>query len=102
MFDKQLSVIKRYQHLAGIAGSIGFLVGIIIPSIGLLTRSWRCPFGSGILQTIGFLAITGFVSALIIGNFVALLLIALVKIKHLNWKPQEKKGKSHGNRDIRT
>lgn len=79
MLEIRPSGLKRYQNIAGTVGFIGFLLGTLIPGIGILTHLWQCPFGNGILQTVGFLAITGFGSAIIFGNLAAILLLGILK-----------------------
>ncbi len=72
--------MKKYQNIAGIAGIIGLILGITIPSIGMLLYNWNCPFGNGILQRIGFLVVSGFGSAVVIGNLVGILLIGILRL----------------------
>ena len=96
MFEIRRSEIKKHQELAGIAGGIGFLLGIIIPGVGLLTHAWRCPFGTGSLQAIGFLTITGFGGAIVLGNLVAFLLVGIAKYQ-LSRKAHRKQGDTDGN-----
>ena len=102
MFEIHLPLLKKYQTIAGIAGCIGFVLGTVIPGIGFLTLSWHCPFGNGIFQIICFLAITGFISAIIIGNLVAFLLIRIAKYRQVSRKKQRNEGDFDGNRDIRS
>jgi hypothetical protein len=97
MFEFHPSGLKKYQNIAGIAGGIGFIVGTVIPGIGILTDNWRSPFGEGILQIVGFLAITGFGSAIVLGNLVAFLLIGIVKYQHSSRKSSHREGDSDGN-----
>lgn len=101
MFEIHLPLLKKYQNIAGIAGGIGFVLGTVIPGIGLLTLGWTNPIGNGIFQTICFLAITGFFSAIIIGNLAALILIKIAKSRHTSQKAY-KEGDSDGNRDTRS
>ena len=72
--------MKKYQNIAGIAGIIGLILGITIPSIAMLLYNWNCPFGDGILQKIGFLVVSGFVTAVIFGNLVGILLIGILRL----------------------
>ena len=81
MFEVQLPALKKFQNVASIAAGIGFILGTLIPAVALLVFGWRCPFGDGILRTGGFLAITGFGSALVFGNIVGLLLIGFAKYR---------------------
>ena len=97
MFEFHPSGLKRYQNIAGIAGGIGFILGTVIPGIAILTNSWHCPFGKGIFQTLGFLAITGFSSAIVLGNLVAFLLIGIAKYQHASRKSSCREGDSNGN-----
>ena len=97
MFEFYPSELKKYQNIAGIAGGIGFILGTVIPGIAILTHSWHCPFGEGIFQTVGFLAITGFVSAIVLGNLVAFLLIGIAKYQHSSRKSSRREGDSNGN-----
>lgn len=83
MFEIQPPFLKKYQNIAGIAGCIGFVLGTVIPGIGIFTHSWHCPFGSGILRIGGFLIISGFGSAIVLGNLVALLLIGFTKYRQM-------------------
>ena len=97
MFESQLSGVKKYQNIAGIAGGIGFVFGTVIPCIGMLKYGWDCPFGDGIFQTVGFLAIAGFGSAIILGNLVAFLLIGIAKYQHSSRQSSRREGDSDGN-----
>lgn len=97
MFKVHPSGLKKHQNIAGIAGGIGFMLGTVIPCIGILTNRWHCPFGDGIFHIIGFLAITGFGTAIVLGNFVAFLLIGIAKYQHSLRKPSRREGDSDGN-----
>ncbi|MCY4402307.1 MAG: hypothetical protein OXD54_06990 [Candidatus Poribacteria bacterium] len=101
MFQIHLPQLKKYQNIAGIAGCIGFMLGIGIPGIGFLTLGWSNPFGNGTIQIICFLALTGVITAIIIGNLAALLLIRIAKSRHIAQKTY-KEGASNGNRDIQS
>ena len=81
MFEVQLPALKKFQNVAGTAAGIGFLLGLLIPAVGIFILHWHCPFGDGILQISGFLAVTGLGSAIVSGNLVALFLIGIAKIK---------------------
>lgn len=81
MFEAQTSGYKRYQKIAGIVGFIGFILGSVISGVGILLQIWNCPFGNGILQTIGFLFLIGLGSAVVLGNLVAIILIAFAKLR---------------------
>ncbi len=100
MFEIHLPLLRKYQNIAGIAGCIGFVIGIVIPGIGFLALGWHCPFGNGIFQIIGFIAITGFLSAIIIGNLVAFLLVRRAKYRQESLKERQNEGDLDGNRDI--
>ena len=81
MFESQPSGSKRYQNVAGIVGCIGFVLGMVISGVGILFEIWNCPFGNGILQTLGFLLLIGFGSAVVLGNVVAIILILFAKLR---------------------
>ncbi len=97
MFEFHSSGLKKYQNIAGIAGGIGFIFGMTIPGIAIFTNSWHCPFGDGIFQTLGFLVITGVISAIVVGNLVAFLLIRIAKSQQGSRKTSRRKGDSDGN-----
>ncbi len=97
MFEIHLPSLKRYQNIAGIAGGIGFCLGIIIPGIGILVWNWQCPFGNGILQTVSFLALTGLISAMVLGNLAAFILVRIAKFRHSSQKTPKKTGDIDGN-----
>ncbi|MDE0088808.1 MAG: hypothetical protein OXU23_24020 [Candidatus Poribacteria bacterium] len=83
MFEIHPPLLKKYQNIAGIAGCIGFILGTVIPGICFLMLGWHCPFGSGILRIGVFLIISGFASAIVLGNLVALLLIGSSKYRQI-------------------
>ncbi len=97
MFEIHLPLLKRYQSIAGIAGGIGFCLGIVIPGIGILAWNWQCPFGSGIFHTLGFLALTGLISAIVLGNLAAFILVRIAKFRHASQKTRKKIGDIDGN-----
>ena len=96
MFQIRLPYLKKYQNIAGVAGGIGFVLGTAIPGIGILSHSWRCPFGDGIFQTLGFVVVTGIVSAIVLGNLVAFLLMRIVKYQ-VSRKTSQREGDPDGN-----
>lgn len=81
MFEVQLPALKKFQNVAGIAAGIGFILGLLIPSVAIFILHWHCPFGDGNLQVGGFIAITGVGSAIVIGNLTALILIGIAKYR---------------------
>ncbi len=81
MFEVQLPALKKFQNVAGTAAGIGFILGLLVPSVAIFILHWRCPFGDGILQVAGFIAITGVGSAIVIGNLTALILIGVAKYR---------------------
>ncbi len=83
MFEVQLPALKRFQNVAGTAAGIGFFLGLLIPAVGIFILHWHCPFGDGILQISGFLAITGLGSAIVVGNLTALIIIGVAKYRQL-------------------
>ena len=83
MFEVQLPVLKKFQNVAGVAAVIGFILGLLIPAVGIFHLDWHCPFGDGILRTGSFLVIAGFGSAIIFGNLVALVLISFAKYRQM-------------------
>ena len=46
MFEVQLPALKRFQNVAGTAAGIGFLLGLLIPAVGIFILHWHCPFGA--------------------------------------------------------
>jgi len=84
MFEVQLPMLKKLQNVAGAAAGIGFILGILIPAVAIFILDWHCPFGDGILRIGGFLVITGFGSAIVFGNLVALALIGFAKYRQIS------------------
>ncbi|MBI1923703.1 hypothetical protein HYR99_05580 [Candidatus Poribacteria bacterium] len=80
MIEVQLP-IRKYQTTAGVAAVIGFLFGLLIPTVAFMTGHGSCPFGSGVIRVGGFVLLTGILSAALIGNGVALLLIFVAKFR---------------------
>jgi F0F1-type ATP synthase membrane subunit c/vacuolar-type H+-ATPase subunit K len=95
MFEVQLPALKKFQNVAGIAAGIGFVLGLLIPAVAIFSLHWHCPFGDGILQVGGFMAITGLGSAIVSGNLVAVFLIGIAKIK------QRRTNRPHGRKTSR-
>ena len=83
MFEVQLPGLKKFQNVAGAAARIGFILGILIPAVGILMLDWHCSFGEGILRIGSFLVIAGFGSAIVFGNLVALALIGFAKYRQM-------------------
>ena len=83
MFEVQLPALRKFQNVAGIAAGIGFVLGLLIPGVSIFSLHWQCPFGDGILQVGGFLAITAFGSAIVVGNLTALVLIGVAKYRRM-------------------
>ena len=83
MFEVQLPALRKFQNVAGIAAGIGFVLGLLIPAVAIFGLHWHCPFGDGILQVSGFIAITGIGSAIIVGNLTAFILIGVAKYRQL-------------------
>ena len=81
MFEVQLPGFKKFQTISAVAAGIGFIFGVLIPAHAIFINDWQCPFGSGLIQIIGFLGITGLGSGIIIGNIVALILIGIAKYR---------------------
>lgn len=91
MFEVQLPMLKKLQNVAGAAAGIGFILGILIPAVAIFILDRHCPFGDGILRIGGFLIISGFGSAVIFGNLVALVLIGLAKYRQMLSDPSRKR-----------
>ena len=81
MFEVQLPALKKFQNVAGIAAGIGFVLGLLMPAVAIFGLHLPCPFGDGILQVGGFMAIMGLGSAIIAGNLTALILIGIAKYR---------------------
>ena len=62
----------------------------MIPAVAIFIAEWHCPFGDSILQVSGFMAITSFGSAIIVGNLTALISIGIAKYRRTLSDPQEK------------
>lgn len=86
MFEIQSSGSKKYQNIAGIVGCVGFVLGSVISGVGILLRYWNCPFGDGILQTIGFSFLIGLSCAIVLGNLVAIILVWIAKMRQVSRK----------------
>ncbi len=97
MFQIHLPQLKKYQNISGIAGITGFLFGAVISGIGILIFGWHCPFGYGLFQTIAFSLLIGIISAFVLGNLVAFLLIRFVKYRHGTRKTSQREGDFDGN-----
>ena len=97
MFEIHLPQLKKYQNISGVAGITAFLLGTVIPVIGFLILDWHCPFGNGLFQTLAFSVLIGIISALVIGNLMAFLLIRLVKYRQITRKTSQKEGDLDGN-----
>ena len=102
MLEIHLPQLKKYQNISGIAGIIGFLLGTVISGIGFLTFDWHCPFGNGLLQILAFSVLIGIICAVVLGNFVAFLLIRIAKYRQVTSKTLQKEGDLDGNRNIRS
>ena len=74
-------MLKKFENVAGAAARIGFILGILIPAVAIFIFQWHCPFGTGVLRIGGFLVITGFSSAIVFGNIVAVVLIGFAKYR---------------------
>ena len=73
--------IRKYQATAATAAVIGFLLGTFIPAVAFGRGDWSCPFGPGVIRVGAFVLLTGILSALLIGNVGALLVIFIAKIR---------------------
>ena len=100
MFEVQLPALKKFQNVAGSAAGIGFVLGLLIPGVAIFGLHWHCPFGDGILQVGGFLAITGVGGAIVLGNLVALFLIGIAKIKQGRKTPRRMLREGRGSDGI--
>ena len=81
MFEVQLPALRKLQNVAGTAAGIGFILGLLIPVAAIFVLNWHCPFGDGILQVVGFLALTAIGGAIVIGNLTAIVSIAVAKYR---------------------
>lgn len=97
MLEIHLPLLKRFQNIAGVAGGIGFFLGIVIPVFGMLMWNWQCPFGNGIYQIVGFLALTGLISAIVLGNLSAIILVRIAKFQQNSQNITKKTGDIDGN-----
>ena len=86
MFEVQPSKSKKYQNIAGIVGCIGFVLGTVISGGGIFLKYWDCPFGNGMLQTVGFSILIGLSCGVVLGNLVAILLIWIAKMRQSSRK----------------
>lgn len=86
MFEVQPSRSKKYQNIAGIVGCIGFVLGVVISGAGILLKYWDCPFGDGMLQTVGFSILIGLSCGIVLGNLVAILLVWHAKMRQVSRK----------------
>ena len=92
MFEVQLPMLKKLQNVAGAAAGIGFILGMLIPAVAFFILNWHCPFGDGIFRIGSFLILSGFGSAIVSGNTVALVLIGFAKF-HRSLSDSSKKRK---------
>ena len=86
MFEVQSPRSKKYQSIAAIIGFIGFVLGTVISGAGIVLQYWHCPFGDGILQTIGFSFFIGLSCGIVLGNLVAILLVGHAKMSRNDHK----------------
>ena len=91
MFEVQLPALKKFQNVAGIAAGVGFVLGLLIPAVAIFILDWQCPFGDGILQVGGFIAIMGIGSGIIVGNLTAVILIGIAKYRRIRSDSSEKR-----------
>ena len=91
MFEVQLPMLKKLQNVAGAAAGIGFILGMLIPAVAIFILDWQCPFGDGILQVGGFIAIMGIGSGIIVGNLTAVILIGIAKYRRIRSDSSEKR-----------
>ena len=92
MFEVQLPALRKLQNVAGIAAGVGFVLGLLIPGVAIFSLNWHCPFGDGILQISGFLALTAIGSAIVIGNLAAIILIGITKYRRMVSNSSKKRG----------
>ena len=81
--EVHLPVLRKLQNVAGIAAGVGFVLGLAIPVVAIFALNWHCPFGDGILQFGGFLALTAIGSAIVVGNLTALVSIGISKYRQI-------------------
>ena len=81
MFEVRLPALRKLQNVAGIAAGIGFILGLAIPVLAIFALNWHCPFGDGIFQISGFLALTAIGSTIIVGNLTAIVSIGVAKYR---------------------
>ena len=81
MFEVHLPALRKLQNVAGTAAGIGFVLGLLIPAVAIFVLNWHCPFGDGILQVVGFLALTAIGGAIVIGNLTAIVSISVAKYR---------------------
>lgn len=86
MFEVQPSRSKKYQNIAGIVGSISFILGSVISGVGIFFQYWKCPFGDGILHVLGFSILIGLICGIVLGNLVAILLVWHAKMRQVSRK----------------
>ena len=81
--EVHLPVLRKLQNVAGTAAGVGFVLGLAIPVVSIFALNWHCPFGDGILQIGGFLVLTAFGSAIVVGNLTALVSIGISKYRQI-------------------
>lgn len=86
MFEVQPSRSKKYQSIAGIVGCVGFVLGTVISGAGIFLHYWKCPFGDGMLLTIGFSILIGLSCGIVLGNLVAISLVWYAKMRQVSRK----------------